>query len=961
MNVQGQKPPTPWPMIILFFIITISVIIAGFYYYFNQKRTLLAEKQIELSTVSDLKIRQITQWRLERIGDGQFLGENILLVREFSEFLRKPTNKLLQENILQSMKSMINNYDYRNILLLDTKCNILLEYPEHDTVIGDYLRPLLPEMIKNRKVILTDLKSSYQTGNIHIDVVVPVIDYGKNDSILLGFIALRIDPKKVLYPLTQLWPTPSKSAETLLFRKEGDGIVYLSELRYMKNTEPALRKPFTAEKLPAVMAINGVTGTVDGIDYRNVPVVAAMKKIPGTSWYLVSEIDKEEIFSDLDSQMRIVVFILVLFTLTIGLFLCFLWWNQRVSFYREKYETEVKRLALVKHFDYILKFANDIILLLDHNLNVVEANDSALASYKYTRDEFIGMNLKEIRAPETLSQIPEQLKKVNENGSVTVETFHKRKDNTIFPVEISSRVVTIEGLKYYQTIGRDITDRKSAEDSLKESEDKFRKIFEESPFSMLITGKDFGILRANLSFSNLIGYREEELKSLTFRDFTHPEHIGEDEVSLMRLIAGEIPIYHTQKRYIRKDGSIIWGSTTVNIIRNNKGEVHFFLVMVDDISSRRSAQIELEKSNSLLKATLESTADGLLVVDSSGKIVQFNQKFAEMWRVPNEILRMIDDNYTLNYVKDQVINPEIFYENIKLIYSKSESTTFDLIEFKDGRFFERYSQPQMIKGKCAGRVWSFRDITEKKKAESELIAAKEKAEESDRLKTAFLHNVSHEIRTPMNAIIGFSTLLNEPEISESERFQYGDIIFQSSNQLLSIINDIVDIANVESGQVKINYREMNLNSSLLKLNEQFIYKGKEDKIPVILSLGLNEKDAFIVNDNTKLIQILSNLISNSLKFTRQGQIDFGYVLNGNFLEFFVRDTGIGISSNHVNKIFDRFYQVDRTESRQYGGTGLGLSICKAYVELLGGKIWVSSKPDEGTMFKFTIPYKRVDY
>ena len=177
--------------------------------------------------------------------------------------------------------------------------------------------------------------------------------------------------------------------------------------------------------------------------------------------------------------------------------------NQRVRFYREKYENELAHLALVKHFDYILKFANDIILLLDKDLNIVEANDRALEAYMYTREEFIGMNLKKIRTPETVWQIQEQLKHVDENESGTFETLHQRKDGSVFAIEISARVVNIEGSKYYQSSGRDITDRKRAEDTLKESEEKFRKIFELSPFCIVMTGKDFVILRANQSFCNL--------------------------------------------------------------------------------------------------------------------------------------------------------------------------------------------------------------------------------------------------------------------------------------------------------------------------------------------------------------------------------------------------------------------------------------------------------------------------
>ena len=958
MIPNRQKPPTPWPVLALFLVITICSIIAGIFYYNYQKKSLLTEKQQELSAISYLKIRQITQWRLERINDGKFLGENILLVREFSEFLKNPTSLTLRKNIIQSLKSLTENFDYKNALLIEKGGNVRLAYPEEDTLIGDNLKQLLPGIIKHRENVLTDLHKVNRISFVHLDLVVPLIDHTMNDTLVLGLLALRVDPRQVLYPLIESWPTPSKSAETLLLRREGDEIVYLNELRHLKNSELILKKPVSSMKLPAALAVQGITGTIDGVDYRNVPVVAAMNKIPATQWYMVAKMDREEILSALTNQMKMIVIMLILVILTSGSILALIIRNQRVIFYREKYEGELDHLALVKHFDYILKFANDIILLIDNDLTIVEANDRALDFYQYTRDEFIGMKVERIRAPETLLQLQIALKNLNDNESATFETIHMRKDNSTFPVEISSRVVMIEGSKYYQTIGRDITERKRIENTLMESEDRFRKIFEESPFSMLMTGKDFGIIRANISFCKLIGYQEEELKSFTFRNFTHPEYIDNDEISLLRLIAGELPVYHTEKRYIRKDGSVIWGSTTVSIIRNKNEDVQFFLVMIEDITLRKKASAELDNSVSLLKAAFESTEDGLLVVDESGKTVQYNQKFTEMWKIPREILLRGEDNKLLDYVKSELVDPETFLDNVKQLYSKPDETSFDLLEFRDKRYFERYSQPQKINGISVGRVWSFRDITKRKRTEADLISAKEKAEESDRLKTAFLHNVSHEIRTPMNALIGFSTLLNEPDLSEEERRQYIDIIFQSGSQLLSIINDIVDIANVESGQAKVNLTEFNLNSKLKKLNEQFSIIGKQNNIKIILSMSLPDDASVINTDSTKLIQILSNLISNSVKFTKNGQIDFGYVLKDEFLEFFVIDTGIGIASEYHSRIFDRFFQIDNTVSRQYSGTGLGLSICKGYVDILGGVIKVESESGKGTKFLFTIPFFR---
>ena len=832
MTTQRKMPPAIWPLVVLFFLITVSAIVIGIVYYNYQKKALLTESQQELSAISYLKIRQITQWRYERIGDGKFLGDNLLLVSKFIEFLKNPDKLSLRNEVQQCLKSLTETYDYKSVLLIDTSGIARVAFPNSDTLVGDHLRPMLPGIIEQREVVLTDLHKANLARFVHLDLIVPLIDRSRNDNPVIGLLALRIDPQQILYPLLQSWPTSSKSAETLLLRKDGDEIVYLNELRHLRNTALILKKPVSSEDLPAAMAIRGITGTIDGIDYRNVPVVAAMNKVPGTQWYMVAKMDREEVLSSLNSQIRMIVIILILVILTSGSFLGLLIRNQRVIYYRERYENEVNRLALIKHFDYILKYANDIILLVDKDLSIVEANDRALEFYQYTRDEFIGMNVDKIRSTETLSQIPGNVNIVEENESATFETVHRRKDNTTFLVEISSRVITIEGSKYYQSIARDITERKRVENILKESEERFRNIFEESPFSILMSDKDFSIIRANQSFCNFIGYREEDLKSFTFRDFTHSDYIGNDEISLLELVSGKIPVYHTEKRYIRNDGSEIWGSTTVSIVRNKQDEVQFLLVMIEDITSR-------------------------------------------------------------------------------------------------------------------------------KKAEAELIAAKEKAEESDKLKTAFLHNVSHEIRTPMNAIIGFSALLNDNELSDEDRRQYIDIIFQSGSQLLSIINDIVDIANVESGQAKVNLTEVNLNSTLRSLNDQFSIYGKQNFVSIHLKTTLSDNDSKIVTDNTKLVQILSNLINNAIKFTKNGLINFGYTLKDKYIEFFVSDSGIGIPPEYHSRIFDRFFQVDSAVSRQYSGTGLGLSICKGYVELLGGEIKVESELGKGALFLFTIPYLKI--
>lgn len=378
------------------------------------------------------------------------------------------------------------------------------------------------------------------------------------------------------------------------------------------------------------------------------------------------------------------------------------------------------------------------------------------------------------------------------------------------------------------------------------------------------------------------------------------------------------------------------------------------------LKEKKTAEEELHKSELRLQKAQSIAHVGNWELDLSTKTLWCSEEAFRIYGLGNE------SNEILLKLAQKSVLPEyrpMLDETLDrlLKYNEPYEAEFKIIRINDGAIRSIHSKAEMVTARDSKQVkviGVIQDITDRKENKEELIRAKEKAEESDRLKTAFLHNISHEIRTPLNAIVGFSIMLNEPDVDYKARQSYIEVIMQSSNHLLSIITDIVNISNIEANNVRILKKEINLNTTLRTLCDQFILKANEKKLSLTCETGLKHKDAFILTDSTKLIQIISNLINNALKFTNQGHINVGYRVKDDFLEFFVSDTGIGITPENHKKVFDRFFQVQDITSRVYDGTGLGLAISKAYVELLGGTIWLSSEPGKGTSLFFTIPYEK---
>jgi signal transduction histidine kinase len=261
-------------------------------------------------------------------------------------------------------------------------------------------------------------------------------------------------------------------------------------------------------------------------------------------------------------------------------------------------------------------------------------------------------------------------------------------------------------------------------------------------------------------------------------------------------------------------------------------------------------------------------------------------------------------------------------------------------------------------GRVTGLIGILFDINEHKETLLLLEKAMERASESDRLKTAFLNNLSHEIRTPLNAIVGFSTLMGEPGQVKGSRMEFMDIITHSSDHLLEIVDDVLEISKIETKIVRVIRKEVNLNQLMQRVYDRFLPAATEKNLMLNMDLLMHEDEVILTTDGYKLFQSLTNLLSNAVKFTIEGKVEFGCHLKDNMIEFYVCDTGIGILLEHQPNIFKPFFQAESSSTKRYEGTGLGLSIAKAYINLLGGEIWFNSEPGVGSVFCFNIPDTR---
>ncbi|HEY9169867.1 MAG TPA: PAS domain S-box protein [Lutibacter sp.] len=633
-------------------------------------------------------------------------------------------------------------------------------------------------------------------------------------------------------------------------------------------------------------------------------------------------------------------------------------------------------------------------IIWDADFNVMEWNNSAQRIFGYSAEEARRLRIKDLITPPNLAP---EMKKIQED-ILAVKYAHRSTNKNMtkagdiitcdwYNVTLKDATGKITGIA---SLADDITERIRSKKLLEKSEKKYRDLFEKSIDAILILKNGF-IVDCNEAAINMYGFDRNEI--LGFRpsqlspetQFDGASSIEKSEK--MVNIALEQGSNRFRWYHQNKNGLVFPSEVTLTRVNENEDGLTIHAVITDITEKAKKETLEnvLYNISKAALTTSDFTEFSLFVRNELQKIIDTSNFYIAIYNEETDMIStpvFVDDIEEVDeFSAKNSLTGYVIKSKKPLILTKDahkELIKNKVVELIGGHAEIWVGVPLLIQETCIGAIvvqsyvdenaYNENDVQllefvadqisttiQRKKVENELNSALAKAQESDRLKSAFLANMSHEIRTPMNGIIGFSELCLDQNITKEKQREYANIVIKSSKRLLSIVNDILDISKIEAGAVTLNIENVNLNKLLDELEVFYKPIAKKNNILLICERGLENFKSTIETDKTKLNQVLTNLLSNAFKFTDEGSVTFGYQLIENNLQFYVKDTGIGVDDDLHHKIFDRFSQGNLNLSKQHIGTGLGLAITKKIIELFQGEIWLNSD-QPGTTIYFTIPY-----
>ncbi|MGV8120996.1 MAG: PAS domain S-box protein [Candidatus Xenobiia bacterium LiM19] len=985
----------------VFLLFATAIIAAGYFSYRNYEKYFRVEAARQLSTIADLKVNQIVQWRKERMGDASLFYRNTIFASLTRSFLSDKRDRKVCAQLDTLLNTVKEAYQYENIFLFDRNGVMQKSYPESSGPCFTDLSRLFPEILKSQKITVVDLHRHGDGQPIHLSLAVPVID--RDDSRpALGYVVLVINPENYLYPMLTQWPVPSNSSETLLVRREGDSVLFLNELRFMKNSALTFRISLDRRNTPAVRAVLGEKGIVEGNDYRNVPVIACIREVPDSPWFIVARMDAREVYAPLRERLGMtIILVAALLIASVGV-IALIWRHQRIHFYQERYEAsrilaenerelQLRAVRLQALLDLHLLAQSSKDQILDYIMMALQKStqseysfaglmdeaESVLTIHRWSTEVMAECDIADrplhfpvaqaglwgdsvrLRKPVMVNEYgaPHPGKKGYPDGHVPVSRF------LTVPVFDGDRIVAVATVankkEAYDSSDSDIMTsllntmweilrHSETEEKVKLSEERFRNVFEHATVGKSITSID-GKVTVNEAFCQMTGYTAEELAEVQWRDITFPDDIEQDSRIIDSIISGERECERWQKRYMHKSGKIIWADISTVLQRDTDGNPLYFVTTVLDITNQVMMEESQRETNEYLENLITHANAPIIVWNSSRQITKFNGAFETLsgYSAPEVIGRNVETLFPLDRIRD-------YLELIERAQSGEKWETAEIeIRRKDGMLrtvlWNSANILDSIGKTIIATIAQGYDITERKMAEKELI---EKNIELERM----TYTISHDMKSPLVTIKTFLGYLEQDIRSNDATRREQDMQYMKSaaEKMGNLLDDLLEMSRI--GRV-INPPVLVTFSEIVAEAVNIVAGSLTERE---VEIKIHDDNLTLLGDRTRLVEVWQNLVENAVKFMggqEKPMIDIGIERIDKDTLFYVRDNGIGIDCDYHDKIFGLFERLNP----KIEGTGLGLALVKRIIELYGGIIRIESEGSgSGSCFRFTLPKALVE-
>lgn len=1080
-----QKPPSlafRWPWVALLLAAAMVLMAGGYAYYRSETDRIREHKYEDLAQIAQLKAGQIREWRAEQMLDVGAFASGPLLRKALEQWFKDRNDQILVDDLTAKLVGEKRAGGYADAVFCSPDGRILISVrPEHEAL-SPLARATLADAIAKRAPVLSDLYRTEQ-GQIEIYAAGPILN---TQGQPIAAALFTRNAESLLFPLIQSWPTSSRTAETLIVRREGDELLFLNNVRHRPHSALSMREPLTLKTLPAVQAVLGRRGMFEGKDYRGHEVLADLSRIPDSPWFMVAKVDSSEILSEARYRGAVIAVFCVLFFLLAVSFTAYGYRYRQAGLYQQLYEAEQKERESQEQFRTTLYSIGDAVITTDTASLVKQMNPVAESLTGWTEAEAARRPLHEVfniidEASRSTAENP--VARVLREGTVTGLANHTlliAKDGTERPIADSGApirnedggivgVVLVfrdqtterklqkdleESEERYRTVAdhtydwefwitpdgmlaycspscvrvtgfkasdflrdpsllnrivhpedeslwaqhsvqvvhstercefdyrivarngdivwiahccspvysrdgsfigrrssnRDITVRKQVEEDLLKSEQRYRATFNIASVGIDVVDSEGRFLEANHTLTQFLGYTADELRERTILDVTHPEDVSLSWDLHAAMVRGETEGYRFEKRYVRKDGAVVWSDTAVSAIRDPDGTYRATVGVIRDITQhKRSEEVRMR-----LATAVEQAAETVMITDASGAIMYVNPAFVR----------------TTGYSAEEVLgkNPRIlrssrhdgeFYKQMWESITRGKVWTGRLINRKkDGSLFEEDASISPVKDKSGHIVYFVavkRDITQEALLQTQLFQA-QKMEAIGTL----AGGVAHDFNNILQVALGYSELiLTDEELPRQFRSDLRKI-HDSARRGADLVQRLLTF----SRKTDINPVPLNLNRRLAELRKM-LERTLPKMIDIQLLLGKNISK--INADPTQIDQILMNLGVNARDAMPDGGklifetsdivLEEEYAMThleakpGPYVLLKVTDTGSGMSKETLEHIFEPFY----TTKPVGQGTGLGLAMVHGIVKQHGGHISCYSAPGRGTTFSVYFP------